>query len=574
MIPADRPIFRSPWFYCVSLFVLLMFFSNLGSEGIYSAQEGRTAIITRNMLRTGNYLEMQMTGGIPYEKPILHYWLCAIPGALFGLDGDPGKIQAELAVRLPSAIAAVLAVLGAALLAGGIYGRNCGYIAAVILATMARFTNLGRIAHIDILLTAAFTWAMVSLYFGYLQKRKANYKIYGFYLALAAGMMLKGPLPVILAGLVVLVLMIRYRDWKLPLALRPFTGGALFLAAGCSWFVFESIRTEGAFFNEFFLNQNLGRFTGQAGYRDGEWMSPFYYFGYLPAGILPWSPLAIIALLIYWKPLLRLKIRPESFFLLAWFVTGFIFFSLSALKRADYLLPVYPAVAILLARSIELFCEKHYALSRRWRWSWVTLALLLAAAFIINETRFFQWLGRNIVERKIDFISKSDGMSMLQISTLVLDYRWWTLAGAVAVLGIFGAFLVLLEKRRTYSAFTLFTAVIGVLFVAYFAVIDPAVSRAKTIKPFALEARELLPPGQAFKTYEFNTELFFFIDRPYYAGEKSPTSPYVITDRRNAKERGWLPENNPKNRLLLSTPKLHEYPTLLLYVKEFEPSAP
>lgn len=565
----ERPIFRSRWFYFAALMVLALFFVNLGSDGIYSAQEGRTAILARHMLRTGNYLEMVLHGGVPYEKPIFYYWIVAASGALFGLAGDAYGCCIEFALRLPTAIGAVLGVLGAAMLAAKIYGNRTGLMTAVILSSMMTYNNLGRLAHIDMAQTTAMVWSMYFLYLGYIKDRKVNHYIYGFYLMLGLGMLLKGPLNVILAGLVCLAWMIRYKDWKMPLKVRPLPGAVIFLVVGCTWYVFEYFRTEGAFFTEFIVNQNVRRYTGVGStYRHGEWMSPFYYFQYLLAGALPWSPIALIALIAKFKTLIKLRIRPESFYLLAWFVTTFIFLTFSALKRADYLLPAYPALAIMTARAIELFCERNAAISRRWRWIWVVLAAFFAIMTALNEFGFFQKVGAAIVERRIAWISKPDGVSMLMLSDMVFNHRIVFFLGVAVLLGVVGYFLRLLETRRAFHAFVLFTGATLAVLLSYHLVIDPMVSKAKTLKEFCREVRTVIGPDEKYLYLaNLNTEMIFYLDRDYAVKTDLPALDCQYLIIRPKSYHRMKDEEKNDVVFLLSTPERHEYPEILFRFK-------
>ena len=296
---------------CAAVFAAVLFLAGLGGGGIPAAQEGRTAIIVKNMIVSGNYMDMNVKDGILYEKPIGHYWLCVPFAAAFrAQDVDLDTRASEWAFRLPSALSAFAAIAAAMLLAFRIYGARTAALTCVVLSSMVTFLHLGRLAHIDMPLCAAYAWAMAFLYLGYFERMESNPLIYGFYLCLAWGVLLKGPLVVILAGLTVLAMMIVFRRWKMLWELRPLTGGALFLLAALPWYVAETIRTNGAFFEEFILRQNVSRFTGiHSTYRGGERMSLFYYIPKLAAGAAPWSLFSVCALAV----LIRRWIREKAF---------------------------------------------------------------------------------------------------------------------------------------------------------------------------------------------------------------------------------------------------------------------
>ena len=548
-----------------AVFAVLIFFVNLGSDGMYAPQEGRTAIITRNMLISHNYLDMTVPGGVPYEKPVGHYWLCLPLAAAFGLDGEPVTSASEWALRLPSALSALIAVAAAAVLAARIYGTRCAAITMVVLSSMATFANLGRVAHIDMPLAAAYILAMLCLYLGYFERRRANAWLYGFYALLGWGMVLKGPVPVILAGLTVLLMAIRERSWRMLLDLRPFSGALVFLAVALPWYVAENFRTDGAFFNEFIINQNLRRFTGIGStYRNGERMSYFYYFPKLFAGALPWSIFLVIGVIAMFRRVIRLQFRRESCYLIFMVAGAFVFFSLSALKRGDYLLPIYPALAILIARIIELGAERLPALHRGWIAVWGAIAALLAAATVLILTGVIGNVGTTVANREWRFMSRRDGMNTVMFCDFAVEHAALLIAAAAATALLLLIFGRLLARRRNFAAFALLAVLVLALFSFYHAVLQPGTDRLKTVKPLVREAAALLPPGaRVLYLGDFNTELIYFVNHPY------GTSPEEISgvDFIFATPE-WFASQSPAFRtawsVRLVTPEGHHYPAVLL----------
>ena len=564
--------FRSDrrWMIAAILFAFAVIFLNLGSDGMYAAQEGRTAIITRNMLLSGNYLDMDARDGIPYEKPIGHYWLCLPTAKLFRLDApEPIDTAAEWALRLPSALSAFLALAVAAALAARIYGARTAAITLIVLSSMPTFNNLGRLAHIDMPLAAAFALAMYFLYTGYFEEWRCNRRIYGFYAVLGWGMVLKGPLVVILAGLTVLGMMLWSRRWKMLLEIRPFTGGALFLLVALPWYVVETIRTDGAFFEEFIVNQNLRRFTGIGStYRDGERMPLWYYFPKLLAGALPWSIAAVAAAAFSCKRLIRLRFRAPTVFLLMWFATGFVFFSLSALKRGDYLLPIYPALAILAARAVETGCRSLPPLSRRWIWGAAALALLLTSGLALNRSGLVIAFGERIVSGQIRWISEADGRNTVIFSAYLNRFFPAVLLAAVLVIALVCWACRQAERRRYFAVLGIFGGCVLAGILAYNCMIQPGTDRMKTVKPFVRLAQQLIPPDGAFGYIGYNTELIFFLNREYH--RRRIDSRYVIVSPKYA---AALRKKDPARwRELFRTPEGHHYPVVMLERLDLPPT--
>lgn len=530
------------WFWAALLFAAVAVFTNLGSEGIYAAQEGRTAIILRNMLRTGNCLEMVVRDGVPYEKPIGHYWLCLPSAYCAKLGGDALQSRVELGIRFPSALCSLFTVLLAGLLAKRLYGERAGAMAMVILATMSNFDKLGRLGHIDMPLAAAFMAAMYFLYAGYFEEWKPNWKIYLFYVALGWGMLLKGPLVLMLAGLVVIgMAATRGKRWyEVFRDLRIIRGALIVLAISLPWYIYECIHSHGAFFEEFIVKQNLNRFTGDPGvYRK---KSPvWHYIPKLLAGALPWSIAAIAALIVYFKRIIRFRLSTGSRFLLIWFLTGFVFFSLSAVKRIDYLLPLFPALAIMTARAMDEWCVKSPATPRKWWLTvWGVIAGILILAFVVNTSGALVKLGNAIRTGKIAFLTEHDGMSLAMFSEYLIARAWTLLAGIVVVLALVFAAGVDMEKRRYHRVFGIVAAVVLCGFLAYHLAVEPGTDRMKTVKrPFAEEARKLIGRDEKLVYFgDFNTELIYFMDRDDYRHVGMELEP----GRRRRKKKTLSPE--------------------------------
>ena len=549
----------------------VLLFTALGSGGIPAAQEGRTAIIVKNMLGTGNWLDMQVQGGVPYEKPVGHYWMCLPFAAAFHAGRvDLSGCATEWAIRLPSAISAMLALVAAMLLALRIFGARTAALTVIVLSTSATFLHLGRLAHIDMPLCAAFTWAMYFLYVGYFENMKATNWLYGFYVCLGWGMILKGPLVVILAGLTVLAMMCRTRRWNMIWELRPLTGGAVFLLVALPWYVVETIRTDGAFFEEFIMKQNISRFTGVGStYRNGERMAIWYYIPKMTAGMLPWSIPALAAGIVFFRRLIRLKFSHGPLFLFLWFLTGFVFFSLSALKRGDYLLPIYPALGILTAAAVVRGCEKLPALPRHVYWLPAALGLILSGGLVLSFSGLLIRLARARLEGNIRHIGRSDANNLLLISSWINSHVFTVVFASLAILALVILLAVLMRHGRYQAVLLMFCVFSYAVFGFYVAYLDPVSGdRYRSVKSFAAEARNVIPKEEMVMIADdFNTELLYFLDRPYTERIDSDCR-FAVTSERYADK---LLKTHPVQwEELLRTGENHQYPAVLLRRKEIQ----
>lgn len=509
---------------------------------------------------------MDVPYSVKYEKPVGHYWMCLPTGALFGLAGDPLETSPEWALRLPSAISAMLALIAAAIMAFRIYGARTCALSVVVLGSMMYFVHLARLAHIDMPLAAAYTCCMMFFYLGYLEKMKSNFLIYGFYAFLGWGLVLKGPVVIILAGLAIFALMCLLKRWKMPLEIRPFSGALVMLAVCLPWYIAEHIRSKGEFYEEFILNQNIRRFTGiNSVYHEGKRMSYFYYFPKLLANALPWSIIAVLGIAVYWKRLIKMRFSTPTLFLMMWFLTGFVFFSLSALKRGDYLLPLYPALAILIAASINRFIENPPPFPKWWGIVWgVFCALnLIVVTFILSgyPAKMMESVISDTAKKSI--ISRNDAMNIYNTCIFVKSNIIIVMIALVVVAAILFALGKLLEKRRNGIVLAIASCVIMVFYVVFYGILEPATDELRTVKPFVSQVRMMLPDEHIMTYFEnFNTEMIFFMARPYEVKITDDTN-YVITSPRGMKKlekSGELADWN----VILSTQENHYYPAILL----------
>jgi 4-amino-4-deoxy-L-arabinose transferase-like glycosyltransferase len=489
------------------LFAGIILSINIWSDGIYSAQEGRAAIVARQMIRNGNWMHLDIKGAHNTEKPVMCYWFYALSGELFGVN--------EFSVRLPSILAALATVIMTCALGMRIYGRQAGFFAGFLLASMAGFVNLGRLARIDIVLCAFYTGAMYLLYTGYFEKMKANWRLYVFYVVLALSVMVKGPVSVALVGLTVVVLVIKERNWKIFWELKPVSGLFIGLAINVPWYTYEIIRTDGAFAKDFFMNQNISRFTGvNMSYCGGKRKSFFYYIPKLFAFMLPWSLLSPFAIFNFRKKLLKFK--PVTYYLIIWFAVVFLFFSLAAVKRGDYLLPLFAPAAILLGRYMHWLVEKKLTLPRKWWIVWCVISGLAVIALVIIRLGWLSYVGELAVTDKINFICQRDGMGMMQVSDLINSEFLLSCIGGVVVLGFLYLLGYLFAKGKVQAVFNYFLFAVLIIFCVFYIWIDPSQNKYKTVKYFCERARKHVKVNEKVCYYnQWITETVFFMDRDY-----------------------------------------------------------
>jgi len=548
----------------LGLFATTIFSIYIWADGIYSAQEGRAALVARQMIEGGNWMHLNIKGAHNTEKPIMCYWFYAMSGSIFGVN--------EFSVRLPSILAGLATVLMTCALGARMYGLRTGLLAGYILASMMGFVNLSRLARIDIVLCAFHTGAMYLLYTGYFEKMKANWHLYLFYVVLGVSVMVKGPVSVGVVAITVIVLAAKERNWKIFWELKPISGLLIGLGINAPWYIYEGIRTGGAFYKDFFLEQNLARFTGiNMSYRGGRRQSYFYYIPKLLIFALPWSLLMPFVFYNYRKKFLKLK--PSTYYLLIWFLVVFVFFSLAAIKRGDYLLPLFAPMAILLGRYLERFVETGAKLTKKWRVGWTILVVIGAAILITIRFGLLGRFGDLVVSREVDWVSYRDGMGIVQASDLINSMYIWCCAAAAIVFSYIYMLGKMLEKGDMKKALSTILVLVFAYFCVFYIWIDPSQNKYKTTKYFCARAQQHVKPDEKVcYLSEWITETVFFMDRDYdrngglngvYDKKTGKIRyKYIITE---PDEYDKLPANIKKSlEILEETIPDHQYPHVLL----------
>jgi len=345
-----------------------------GSRGIYDTTEGRYCLVSREMQESGRWLEPTLLGLPHWTKPPLTYWTIAASVRLFGRNA--------WAARLPNVIFLAVSAAAAGAIALRLWGRAAGIWAALIYAGSVYPVAVANTVNTDTLLTMwelLALWSFVAFLAGC---RKCRYS---FWAALGMGFLTKGPpalVPLLAAG----TFLIARRRGR---ALRDLvTAGAVALFAVISlwWYAWALWRHPGLL--EYFVKHEiLGRLAENEFHRNPEWYAPLVVYGpclLLGAGF--WSGWLVPAARRWgWLRPRKLKdvLRRSdaALFLLSWFLPGLLVFSLSSSRMYDYVLPLFGAVALVIARIVSLqWPGADHLLKRRILLAGLASALLAVAA--------------------------------------------------------------------------------------------------------------------------------------------------------------------------------------------------
>jgi 4-amino-4-deoxy-L-arabinose transferase-like glycosyltransferase len=342
-----------------------LFFFRLGERGLHSSHEARAAQNGQSILLHDDWLLPQLFDRqVELQKPPLYYWLVALFGRL---NGD--RVDAWC-VRLPAACSA----LGCVLLLYELCRRRgrplAGLLAAGVLATCVHFTWLARVGRIDMPLT--FTTALVvsSFYLGHCsQRERAGRGAWPWYLlgyvGLGLGLLLKGPIAVVLPGMVLAAALLCQwwrNERRLRTEVRRISGFGfrisdfgfrslcwglpLVVAIALPWFWLVNAHTRGDLFRVFFWYHNFARgFGGEEALVERPW---WFYGARLAIDLLPWSPLLLVAAWLWLR-----RREPLAGFGLLWLAAMTLLLSCLRFKRPDYLLPAFPGAALFLGCTLE-----------------------------------------------------------------------------------------------------------------------------------------------------------------------------------------------------------------------------
>jgi 4-amino-4-deoxy-L-arabinose transferase-like glycosyltransferase len=320
-----------------------LFLPNLGGPSLWDIDEGNNAQCAHEMLDANNWVVPTFNYQLRVDKPALLYWLQIGAYRLFGIN--------EFAARLPSALAALLAVLLTYEMGRTLFGRAAGLLTGVILASAAAFCAAAHFANPDALLGACTVLTFFCCWRSF--RRPAAVWFLATGVAMGLAVLAKGPVGVVLPAAAAGLFALCTGRWRWLLDRRhTLTVLAGFLVAA-PWYIWVAADTKAEWLRGFWLHHNWERAVGTLEGHGGPF---WYYLPVLALGLLPWS--------VFLGPALWYSIRdwrrgrdPEQqqahVFLWCWFAVYFVFFSLAGTKLPNYILPLYPAAAVLTARFLD-----------------------------------------------------------------------------------------------------------------------------------------------------------------------------------------------------------------------------
>ncbi|MCM5552168.1 glycosyltransferase family 39 protein [Pleomorphomonas sp. NRK KF1] len=329
---------------------------------------------SHQMLETGDWVDIRFQDEPRYKKPVGIYWIQAATAELSGYAAD-----APLWVyRLPSLIGAVLMVLFTYGIGATLGTTRAGLFAGLLSASTMLIGFEARIAKTDAMLCATVLAAEFALARAYVDQARAKSfpRNALFWTAMGIGILIKGPITPLVAGLTILAVSARERSTTLWRSLSPLKGIVWMLLLALPWLIAIGWISGGAFFTQAVGRDMLGKVaSGQ----ESHGAPPGVHLLVALGTFWPLSVLAPLAVVQAWKT----RREPAIFFLIAWALPGWIVFEAVATKLPNYVLPFMPALAVLIGLLLD---GGGLGVARRgWRVSVAFLAVgSLLVAFGLN----------------------------------------------------------------------------------------------------------------------------------------------------------------------------------------------
>jgi 4-amino-4-deoxy-L-arabinose transferase-like glycosyltransferase len=361
----------------LALVALTLFLPGFARLPPTDRDESRYLTTSERMAETGDIVDLRYQELPRYLQPAGIYWLQAAATTVFD---SPAHTQVW-AYRLPSLLAALAAVLMTGFAGARLFGRNTGLAAALILASCFSLNFEARIAKTDAVLLASITLAQLAMMRAYLAPTTAGrLNAVAFWAALGVGLMVKGPVILLVTGSTFLGLWAWDRKISWAKALRPTWGPLITLAIALPWYIAIGVKTDG----DFYQRALMKNFLGKAGDSEQGHKGPFgYHLALLIVTFWPGSLLIFRAVGHAWRE----RVSAPGRFLLCWAIPTWILFELVATKLPHYVLPAYPPLALMAAAA--LFAPNSEAVKTpRWGrylfWAvaalWVVISVILSLA--------------------------------------------------------------------------------------------------------------------------------------------------------------------------------------------------
>lgn len=324
------------WALCAALW-----FSSLGLRELIHPDEGRYSEISREMVVTRDFVTPHLNGLKYFEKPPLQYWVTAGAFEAFG--------QSEFVARLWVGVCGFLTLILAWITARRLWSTESADYAAICAASMTFLIGMSHVVTLDMGVSFFLFATLCSFMLAHHENAtpgEQRYWMWAAWAAMAGSLLSKGLIGFVIPGAVLVLYCLATRQWSLWKRMEWIPGLLIFSILGLPWhFMVAARNPEWAQF--YLIHEHFVRFLTKEHHRPGAW---YYFVPILIGGLIPWTSLLPSAMKNHWRS--TNAFHPEKLLLL-WVLFIFVFFSTSGSKLPGYILPVFPAIALLIGSHLS-----------------------------------------------------------------------------------------------------------------------------------------------------------------------------------------------------------------------------
>ncbi len=498
MLATNKNAIANTWgtdflFICLTLSFFYVLW--LGAHPLLTPDEGRYTEVAREMVASGDYITPRLNGVVFFDKPILYYWLQTIAIKLFGLN--------EWGLRVWPAALGILGCLTTYIAGRLLFNRRTGILAGFILATNPLYYGAAHYANLDLEVSVLISSSLFCSIIG-LTRLDANknsfFSFVAAYFFAALAILTKGLIgllfPMTIIGLWILVL----NRWSVLKKMHLLIGTVIIIGMISPWFVWVQ-KANPQFFHFFFVTQQFSRFVSHDSFNNqAAW---WYYLPIVFGGFFPWSVFLIQALTIHCRKVFsKPNAQSIDLFLLLWIGFIFLFFSIPLSKTMGYILPIFPAIALLIATTLDRV------------WDQTSIKSVSSGIVILIVSNLFLGIFCLIAPYMTSLKRFHDSIPYALTAALVF------LSSAL----VFSLLIKNKPKTRIYFYTALITAILLLLVLA----VSSTIMNQKSLKPMAIVLKPLLRPTDEVVTYyKYYQDLPVYLERrmTVVADWQNPTIP-------------------------------------------------
>ncbi|MSQ18770.1 MAG: glycosyltransferase family 39 protein [Betaproteobacteria bacterium] len=456
----------------------VIWFANLNARKLIKTDEGRYAEIAREMLVSGDWVTPRSNDFKYFYKPPLQYWATATAFATLGVH--------DWTARLWTALTGWLGILFCGFAAGRIWGQPIGVAAGAILTGSLYWIAMGHVSALDMGLASFLSIAIFAFLLAQQDDATARSRrvwMIAAWAAMALAVLSKGLIGIVLPAGAIGLYILWQRDWSLIRRMHWLSGLTVFALLAAPWFILVSMRNP-EFVEFFFIREHFMRFLTKIHGRAAPWWT---FFPILLAGTLPFT-------LGLWHAAREgIRRTPGHFqpvrLLSVWVVVVFAFFSLSSSKLPSYMLPITPALAVLIAIPL-MRCS-----TRALAWQWLPIT------------------GLGLIIMIMAYVWPTLGTRTEDVVPLAPAYAKWVIGAGLSLAAGSSIALLIAKSARRIGAITLlaFTGLVsGQLLVTGHESFSPAHSSYHIAQSIKLE---ITPDTALFLVETYDHTLPFYLGR-------------------------------------------------------------